>query len=307
MASFLHQYRYLLEQIVAVPEKPIYTYSLLAPESCELLPNPRIPLNEPKQGFVVEMINNWVQKTPEQPAIRQGRQQWTYADLMRQAHAIAQNLQTKGLKQGDTVAIYGSRSFGLIASMIGVLSSGGVLLLIERNLPAQRKQLLLQEGKAKKLLYIGNRQPEDTWLKEDLLENTLFVEPTSGSIDTDVAQNPEIASLPKLAPEDSAYIFFTSGTTAVPKAVMGTHKGLSHFLNWQRETFAIGPHDHSAQLTGLSFDVVLREIFLPLTSGATLCLPENTDTPSPEKIIRWLEDEQFLYATCAGYSLPGSH
>ena len=293
MATFLQQYHYLLEQIVEAPEKSILAYSLLAPETQELLPDPSKALPEPVQGFVAEMIKGWAQKNPEQPAISQGkRQSWSYAELIRQANAIAQGLQATGLQRGDTVAIYGSRSFGLIASMIGVLLSGGVLLLIERNLPNQRKQLMLQEGKAKKLLYVGNRQPEDVWLEDNLLENTLFVDSTTGAIDIETAQNWRDIALPKLIPEDPAYIFFTSGTTGVPKAVLGSHKGLSHFINWQRETFAIGPQDRSSQLTGLSFDVVLREIFLPLTSGATLCLPKDMDTLGPEQIIGWLEDEQ---------------
>jgi acyl-coenzyme A synthetase/AMP-(fatty) acid ligase/acyl carrier protein len=74
--------------------------------------------------------------------------------------------------------------------------------------------------------------------------------------------------------------------------VLGCHKGLSHFLSWQRETFAIGSGDRVAQLTALSFDAVLRDIFLPLTSGATLCLPDANDALTPDPIIEWLERQQ---------------
>jgi len=98
--------------------------------------------------------------------------------------------------------------------------------------------------------------------------------------------------LPEVSLNDPAYIFFTSGTTGIPKAVLGCHKSLSHFLRWQRETFAIGPKDRIAQLTSLSFDAVLRDIFLPLTSGATLCLPELNDDPGFDDTISWLEHER---------------
>jgi non-ribosomal peptide synthetase component F len=74
-------------------------------------------------------------------------------------------------------------------------------------------------------------------------------------------------------PDEPAYLFFTSGTTGRPKGIRGTHGGLAHFLAWQRATFALAPDDRIAQLTSLSFDVVLRDLFLALTSGAALCLP----------------------------------
>jgi amino acid adenylation domain-containing protein len=99
----------------------------------------------------------------------------------------------------------------------------------------------------------------------------------------------EEIDLPRLTPEDAAYLFFTSGSTGLPKGVLGCHKGLSHFLNWQRQMFAIGPSDRSAQLTGLSFDVVLRDVFTPLTGGATLYLPPEEGMLDPAQLLSWME------------------
>ena len=65
-----------------------------------------------------------------------------------------------------------------------------------------------------------------------------------------------------------------------------------HFLVWQREAFAVRPQDRSAQLTTLSFDVVQRDIFLPLVSGATLVLPSADFVDNPDQLPRWLARER---------------
>jgi amino acid adenylation domain-containing protein len=177
--------------------------------------------------------------------------------------------------------------------MMAVLSSGGVLLPIDSSLPRQRQQLIFQEASAKFLLYIRGRGFEDAWWEQDSTFGVQSLEvDTQGLVRADTDFDLDAVSLPELGIDDAAYIFFTSGTTGVPKGVLGSHKGLNHFLNWQRETFGITPEDRVAHLTSLSFDPVLREIFLPLTSGATLCLPEDIDILAANDVLSWLDRER---------------
>ncbi len=150
---------------------------------------------------------------------------------------------------------------------------------------------MLAEAKAKHLLYVGVQHPEDKWMWESL--EIISIDPKTGKVksSSSKAHRQKLSPLP-IAPDDAAYIFFTSGTTGIPKGVLGSHKGLSHFLQWQRQRFEVETNDRVAQLTGISFDVVLRDIFLPLTSGATLCLPEASDDLTPTRILSWLERQQ---------------
>src|SRR5262249_33147352 len=46
--------------------------------------------------------------------------------------------------------------------------------------------------------------------------------------------------------------------------------------------------DRVAQTIRLSFDAILRDVFLPLTSGATLVLPEDGDLADPDATLAWL-------------------
>ena len=58
-------------------------------------------------------------------------------------------------------------------------------------------------------------------------------------------------------------------------------KGLVECLGDSADQGGIGPGDRCAQLTNISFDVILRDVLMPLWSGATLCLPPSDLPPLP--------------------------
>lgn len=88
---------------------------------------------------------------------------------------------------------------------------------------------------------------------------------------------------------DGAYVFFTSGSTGLPRPVLGSAAALRAFLEWQCTEFDIGSDDRVAFLTALSFDVAVRDIFLPLWAGATLVIPTEHECDSPESTMAWLQ------------------
>ncbi|HLO84295.1 MAG TPA: non-ribosomal peptide synthetase, partial [Nostocaceae cyanobacterium] len=149
-----------------------------------------------------------------------------------------------------------------------------------------RSHLMIEQAQAKYLLIVGE-QSETALVKDSCLQ-VIHID-----AQTAITNAPKTAcGLPTITPDDHAYIFFTSGSTGTPKGVLGTHKGISHFLQWQRQTFTINTQDRVAQLTSLTFDAILRDVFLPLTSGATLCLPDSDSDLSADRVLSWLEREQ---------------
>ncbi len=227
---------------------------------------------------VPQMIARAADAHPLQPAIEHGTRSWSYGRLDEVVRRIAGALHAAGARRGDAVAVTGKRSFALVASMAAVLRAGGVLLCLDQNLPAGRRALMLREAKVRAILAIGDADVP-TFTDGPVL--AIDHEGTP-SLAVDQLSASEFPS-----GDAAAYIFFTSGTTGVPKGVLGGHAGLAHFIAWQRATFDVGPGDRAAQLTGLSFDVVLRDVFTPLASGATLVIPDSGDY-LPDRLIEWL-------------------
>jgi amino acid adenylation domain-containing protein len=283
----LGQFGHLLSQIATMPEERFRSYSLVTPASRALLPDPTADLPGSPVESLAEMFLHWVTSTPDATAVRKGTRAWSYQELGERALALATALHLHGVEPGDVVALVGSRSFGLIVGILGIMLSGGVLLTIERRFPPKRQRLMLTEARAQWLLLVGTLRSDEEWLREFGFQGIVHVGAEDG-LPRAPSQGTMVPSLPTMKPDDPAYIFFTSGTTGLPKAVLGCHKGVSHFVAWQRSTFDIGPEDRVGQLTGVSFDVFLRDVFLPLVSGAALHLPERDDLAS-ELVLAWLD------------------
>jgi amino acid adenylation domain-containing protein len=286
LSHLLEQFGMLLQQVVAQPDASIESYSLVTERARAMLPDPGAPLEEPRYPPLLATIRRTAAARESRTAIEQAGRCWTYGDLMARVDALTGQLAAVGVAPGEVVAVSGRSSFGLVAAMLAVIARGAVLLPISPDLPDQRKRLMLHEAGGRLVLQVGT--PERPWAADLPQGRVVQLTPTGEPEGAAVA--PVAIQDHSPAPNDPAYVFFTSGTTGTPKAVLGVHKGISHFLAWQSRTFAAGPADRCAQLTNISFDVVLRDILMPLWSGATLCLPP-ADLP-PERVIPWLADER---------------
>ncbi|MFG6107743.1 amino acid adenylation domain-containing protein [Leptothoe sp. EHU-05/26/07-4] len=293
MRLLMAQFRCLLEQVAIAPDTGIYSYSLAntwrEDDLQKILPDPKDAIPEPFYPPIINDVLTWAKKHPTYTALRQGTSEWTYQQLVSQSQQIALHLKHQGLQTGDAVALCGLRSFGFIASMLGILQSGGVLVTVDPTLPRQRQQVILEQSQTKYLVIVG-KLANSVVLEQPL--PVVQVDPVNTTSLASVDDVPLHNELPTLQPDDLAYIFFTSGSTGTPKAMLGIHKGISHFIQWQRETFKIGPDDRVAQLIRPSFDAILRDVFLPLSSGATLCLPNTEADLAPKNLLHWLEQEK---------------
>jgi amino acid adenylation domain-containing protein len=225
---------------------------------------------------VADGFLHWAAQTPDAFAIQESGRVWRYAELATAAAAVAVAIRAAGVGPGEVVAIDSRRGGTFVVGLLGTLLARCVAMPLDPNQPPTWCREALDEAGARLVLRgDGARLPASD--RPGLAIAGL------------AAASGLAADIP--GPDEPAYLFFTSGSTGRPKGVLGSHGGLGHFLAWQRDAFAVAPGDRVAHVTGLGFDVVLREIFVALTAGATLVIPDRDRLEDPGRFLAWLADE----------------
>jgi amino acid adenylation domain-containing protein len=233
------------------------------------------PIDRPSQSPVADDFSRWAARQPDAVAVA-AEKTWTYAELNAASLRMAGSLLQVEYGTQPVVAISGPSSCMMAAALLGAWRAAGIILPIDPNLPPARKRQMITQANASCAIVLDAAASAEEWLSGIPMLSQCG-EPKASLRDPDLHED---------AP---AYLFFTSGTTGRPKGILGCHDGLSHFLRWQREQFGVGPGCRVAQLANLSFDVMLRDFFLPLTSGATLCIPGQRDRAN---ISEWLRAQE---------------
>ena len=65
-----------------------------------------------------------------------------------------------------------------------------------------------------------------------------------------------------------------------------SHRPLVNFVDWQARTFELTAADRFTMLSGLSHDPVLRDVFTPLSLGASLHIPAQPTLTEPGALAR---------------------
>jgi amino acid adenylation domain-containing protein len=290
----LDELSWLLSQVAEKPNSNIHEYSLLTPSAQAILPNAAEPLDSAWRGAIHTLVANQADRLPEQSAVIDADERWTYSELDSQSGQLANHLIESGIQPKDIVAIYAHRSGPLVLSLLGILKAGAAFTIIDPAYPVTRLLQYLRIARPKgwlQMMAAGELSHElDNFLDDPHLRCRISLPKSKPAIAGFLAEYSKIEPLGRtVSADDPAYVAFTSGSTGEPKGVLGRHRPITHFLPWQNETFDLRKSDRFCLLSGLGYNHLQRDVFTALALGTTLYIPAPDLMKSPERLIEWLD------------------
>ncbi len=255
--------------------------------------------------FIHRMFENIVERFPLRIAVEDSVRRVTYDELNRYANRVAHALADLSVGSQKVVGIYLEASVEYVIAILSVLKAGAIFMPVNTRFPPERFSAILE--KTKPITFLTNAALEDECsgklmkFSHSVLPRYMLVfsEPgyfgikdISGGVPRSL-RVPFSDNNPRLdeGSDDSCYIVTTSASTGKPKAILGSQKGLSHFIRWEVDEFSLNEEIRVSLLSPITFDVSLRDIFVPLVTGGRLCIPDEETRHSPGKLLKWLNDK----------------
>ncbi|MER5554705.1 amino acid adenylation domain-containing protein [Streptomyces sp. NPDC002793] len=198
---------------------------------------------------------------PDLTAVESGTRSIGYGELDRRANLLAHRLIAQGLGPERTAGVLVERSVDLIVALLAVWKTGAAMVPLDPRMPDKRVEFITGDAR---LTTIVTQEQFRTRLSEQRVPLTMV--PTEGGADAPGA--------PGLRMDNTAYVYYTSGSTGQPKGVVLDHRTASVRLQWLARRYRFGAGDRVVHKTPLIFDVAVWEIVGPLSAGATLLLAD---------------------------------
>ncbi len=315
--GMIRHYQRILESIALDSDRPILSLDLLGEgEAQQLLSLGAGRRTASCRQCLHDLFLDQARRTPRNPALACGETQLDYGRLAQAATRLSRRIRRAGIGRGDVVAICLPRGAFLLEAMLGILQAGAAYLPMDPAFPRHRLAGIVEDAQPRLILTTAK-------LQGDLAELAPCW-PLDAPHGLEEGESPPQPT----APQETAYLIYTSGSSGEPKGVEVPHSAAVNFLRSMRDRLSLSPRDRLLAVTTVSFDISLLELLLPLTIGALVIIAEDSQVSDPQLLSQcldrsgatvlqgtpatwrflleggWKGSDQ-LQALCGGEALPG--
>ena len=275
MRSYCDAIAIVAESIIDNPQQRVRTISMLTDEEKARLERfASTDMAEYSTKCLHNLMEEQAAAHPERKAVVACDRTITYGELDNLANIVANNLIAKGVKRGDKVVLFLSRTSRFFTSLYGVLKAGAAYIPSSPDYPEDRKNSIIEDAEA---AYVITDENVDELLTGD--DN----------------KKPDVA----VTPDDLAYLIYTSGSTGKPKGVILRHRGIVNYatpMPSMPHTYSVVNKCHVVgSVTTVAFDLSFKEWGFALSHGLTLVFASDEQANDPIALAALFKENKVDY------------
>ncbi|MFI8499808.1 AMP-binding protein [Streptomyces sp. NPDC085524] len=262
------------------------------------MPRENAAASGPGSRLVHAAVTRQARLRPGATALVEGSARIPYRTLDHAADAYAAELQELGVRPGHLVPVGLPRGARLIAVLLAVLKCGAGYAVLDPAQPSFRRRETVSRLGSPVMVASGPQSDEGPAAGR----RTRVWTPPAGTLEEAAAHRGRAVGL-EVDDSSTAAVFFTSGTSGPPKAVLSPHAATTRLFA-DRPLAGLGPGRTMAQAAPGSWDAFSLEVWGPLTTGGT-CALAAPDQLLPDDLRRLREESgvDTLWLTSAVFNL----
>lgn len=242
---------------------------------------------------VLELFERSKDVYPNKVAVKDIDEEFTYNELYENAVLIGAGLKKSVNTRNTPIIVYFDKGCKCLASMLGVLYSGNCYVPMDTKTPGDRMKSIC-DTIGEEVIIITSETMVDSLQNLDV--NKTFVTYESlitGNVDEAKQITREVRKT--IVDTDLMYLLFTSGSTGTPKGVAIMHRSVVDYINAFVVDVGMSSDDIIGNQTPFYADMSLKDIYITLSVGATLCIIPAKYFMTPKKCMQYLEDNKVTY------------
>src|SRR5271170_4857936 len=256
------------------------------------------PIHRNRERVMSTVIEELAARCGDAPALLSDREQFSYRALTERSNQYARWALAQGLTKGDVVGLLMTNRPEYLAIWLGITSVGGVVSLLNTNLPGPSLAHCINVVSPTHLVVAAEFSSQLTTTLPGLsMAPTIWIHGGEHEyfrqIDLEVARNSgEMLSKDERRPptiEDRALYIYTSGTTGLPKAARVSHARIMQWSLWFAGMMGAQPTDRMYNCLPMYHSV--GGVLAPgaiLAAGGALVIREKFSTSQFwSDVVRW--------------------